>query len=82
MRVRFSPYHNATKQDFKTSKKMEEQKAIEQLMQIVAQQNKVIVSANIYIGDQNTLLTLQKEYIESLEEQVKYYQLLKQSLWN
>jgi hypothetical protein len=61
---------------------MDEQKTIEQLIELVAQQNKVIVSANIYIGDQNTLLKLQSEYIESLEEQVKYYQLLKQSLWN
>lgn len=61
---------------------MDEQKTIEQLIELVAQQNKVIVSANIYIDDQNTLLKLQREYIESLEEQVKYYQLLKQSLWN
>jgi hypothetical protein len=61
---------------------MEEQSQIEKLQQIILQQQKVIVSANIYIGDQNTLLTLQKEYIETLEEQVKYYQLLKSSLWN
>jgi hypothetical protein len=61
---------------------MEEQNQIEKLQQIILQQQKVIVSANIYIGDQNTLLTLQKEYIETLEEQVKYYQLLKSSLWN
>lgn len=61
---------------------MEEQTTIEQLMELVAQQNKVIVSANVYIGDQNQLLKLQSEYIETLEEQVKYYQLLKQSLWN
>lgn len=61
---------------------MEEQTTIEQLMELVAQQNRVIVSANVYIGDQNQLLKLQSEYIETLEEQVKYYQLLKQSLWN
>jgi hypothetical protein len=61
---------------------MEEQKTIEQLMELVAQQNRVIVSANVYIGDQNQLLRLQSQYIETLEEQVKYYQLLKQSLWN
>jgi hypothetical protein len=61
---------------------MEEQNQIEKLQQIILQQQKVIVSANIYISDQNTLLTLQKEYIETLEEQVKYYQLLKSSLWN
>lgn len=61
---------------------MEEQKTIEQLMELVAQQNRVIVSANVYIGDQNQLLKLQSQYIETLEEQVKYYQLLKQSLWN
>jgi len=61
---------------------MEEQTTIEQLMELVAQQNRVIVSANMYIGDQNQLLRLQSQYIETLEEQVKYYQLLKQSLWN
>lgn len=61
---------------------MEEQKTIEQLTELVAQQNRVIVSANVYIGDQNQLLRLQSQYIETLEEQVKYYQLLKQSLWN
>lgn len=61
---------------------MEEQKTIEQLMELVAKQNRVIVSANVYIGDQNQLLRLQSQYIETLEEQVKYYQLLKQSLWN
>jgi hypothetical protein len=61
---------------------MEEQKTIEQLKEIVAQQNKVIALANGYIEDQNTLLKLQKEYTDVLEEQVKYYQLLKQSLWN
>lgn len=61
---------------------MEEQTTIEQLMELVAQQNRVIVSANVYIGDQNQLLKLQSQYIETLEEQVKYYQLLKQSLWN
>ena len=61
---------------------MEEQTTIEQLMELVAQQNRVIVSANVYIGDQNELLRLQSQYIETLEEQVKYYQLLKQSLWN
>lgn len=61
---------------------MEEQKTIQQLMELVAQQNRVIVSANVYIGDQNQLLRLQSQYIETLEEQVKYYQLLKQSLWN
>lgn len=61
---------------------MEEQTTIEQLIELVAQQNRVIVSANMYIVDQNQLLKLQSEYIETLEEQVKYYQLLKQSLWN
>lgn len=61
---------------------MEEQKTIEQLKDIIAQQNKVIASCNIYIGDVNVLCNLQKDYIEILEEQVKYYQLLKQSLWN
>lgn len=61
---------------------MEEQTTIKQLMELVAQQNRVIVSANVYIGDQNQLLKLQSQYIETLEEQVKYYQLLKQSLWN
>lgn len=61
---------------------MEEQTTIEQLIELVAQQNRVIVSANVYIGDQNQLLKLQSQYIETLEEQVKYYQLLKQSLWN
>lgn len=61
---------------------MDEQKTIEQLKEIVAQQNKVIALANGYIEDQNTLLKLQREYTDALEEQVKYYQLLKQSLWN
>lgn len=61
---------------------MEEQKTIEQLMELVAQQNKVIVSANVYIGDINVYVSMQKDYIDALEEQVKYYQLLKQSLWN
>jgi hypothetical protein len=61
---------------------MEEQNQIEKLQQIILQQQKVIVSANIYIGDANVLMSLQKDYIEILEEQVKYYQLLKSSLWN
>ena len=61
---------------------MEEQKTIEQLMELVAQQNRVIVSANVYIGDVNVYVSMQKDYIDALEEQVKYYQLLKQSLWN
>lgn len=61
---------------------MEEQKTIEQLMELVAQQNRVIVSANVYIGDVNVYVSIQKDYIDALEEQVKYYQLLKQSLWN
>jgi hypothetical protein len=61
---------------------MEEQNQIEKLQQIIFQQQKVIVSANIYIGDANVLMSLQKDYIEILEEQVKYYQLLKSSLWN
>jgi hypothetical protein len=61
---------------------MEEEKIIEQLKNVIAQQNKVIASCNIYIGDVNVLCSLQKDYIETLEEQVKYYQLLKSSLWN
>ena len=62
---------------------MEEQaKAIEQLKEIVAQQNKVIVSQNLYLGDMNELLTLQRQYIDVLEEQINYYQLLKSTLWN
>ena len=61
---------------------MEEQNQIEKLQQIIFQQQKVIVSANMYIGDANVLMSLQKDYIEILEEQVKYYQLLKSSLWN
>lgn len=61
---------------------MEEQKTIQQLMELVAQQNRVIVSANVYIGDVNVYVSMQKDYIDALEEQVKYYQLLKQSLWN
>lgn len=61
---------------------MEEQKTIEQLKEIIAQQNKVIVSSNVYIGDMNILCNLQRDYLEVLEEQVKYYQLLKSSLWN
>ena len=62
---------------------MEEQaKTIEQLKKIVAQQNKVIVSQNLYLGDMNELLTLQRQYIDVLEEQINYYQLLKSTLWN
>jgi hypothetical protein len=61
---------------------MEEKNQIEKLQQIILQQQKVIVSANIFIGDANVLMSLQKDYIEILEEQVKYYQLLKSSLWN
>jgi hypothetical protein len=61
---------------------MEEQNQIEKLQQIILQQQKVILSANMYIGDANVLMSLQKDYIEILEEQVKYYQLLKSSLWN
>ena len=61
---------------------MEEQKTIQQLIELVAQQNKVIESANVYIGDVNVYVSMQKDYIYALEEQVKYYQLLKQSLWN
>jgi uncharacterized protein with PIN domain len=82
MRVRLSPYHNALKQDFKTNKKMEEQKTIEQLIELVAQQQKVIMSTQTYLEDVHTLTKLQREYIDTLEKQVKYYQLLKQSLWN
>jgi hypothetical protein len=36
----------------------------------------------VYIEDMHELQKLQKEYSEVLEEQVKYYQLLKLSLWN
>jgi hypothetical protein len=61
---------------------MEEQKTIEQLIEIVAQQNKVIESSNKYIGDVNVYVSMQKEYIDALEAQVKYYKLLKLSLWN
>lgn len=62
---------------------MEEQaKTIEQLKEIVAQQNKVIVSQNFYLGDMNELLTLQRQYIDVLEKQINYYQLLKSTLWN
>ena len=61
---------------------MDEQKTIEQLIELVAQQQKVITSTQNYLEDVHTLTKLQREYIDTLEEQVKYYQLLKQSLWN
>jgi uncharacterized coiled-coil protein SlyX len=61
---------------------MEEQKTIEQLIELVAQQQKVIESSNKYIGDVNVYVSMQKEYIDALEAQVKYYKLLKLSLWN
>ncbi len=61
---------------------MDEQKTIEQLIELVAQQQKVITSTQTYLEDVHTLTKLQREYIDTLEEQVKYYQLLKQSLWN
>jgi hypothetical protein len=61
---------------------MEEQKTIEMLREIVEQQNKALVSVRVYIEDMHELQKLQKEYSEVLEEQVKYYQLLKLSLWN
>jgi uncharacterized protein with PIN domain len=61
---------------------MDEQKTIEQLIELVAQQQKVITSTQTYLEDVHTLTKLQREYIDTLEEQIKYYQLLKQSLWN
>lgn len=66
----------------KPIKTMEEQKTIEMLREIVEQQNKALVSVRVYIEDMHELQKLQKEYSEVLEEQVKYYQLLKLSLWN
>lgn len=61
---------------------MEEHENVAKLQKIVMQQNKVIAMANLYIGDMHELLQLQKDYTEVLEEQVSYYQLLKQTLWN
>ena len=61
---------------------MEEKKTIEQLIELVAQQQRVISSANKYIADVNEVVLLQQEYIDAIEEQVKYYQSLKLSLWN
>ena len=61
---------------------MDDEKTIEQLIELVAQQQRVISSANKYIADVNEVVLLQKEYIDAIEEQVKYYQSLKLSLWN
>lgn len=61
---------------------MDDEKTIEQLIELVAQQQRVISSANKYIADVNEVLLLQQEYIDAIEEQVKYYQSLKLSLWN
>lgn len=70
------------KAGFKTNKKMEEQEKVAKLQEIVMQQNRVIEMANLYISDMQELLQLQKDYILVLDEQVSYYQLLKQTLWN
>ena len=61
---------------------MEEQEKVAKLQEIVMQQNRVIEMANLYISDMQELLQLQKDYILVLDEQVSYYQLLKQTLWN
>jgi uncharacterized coiled-coil protein SlyX len=61
---------------------MDDEKTIEQLIELVAQQQRVISSANKYIADVNEVVLLQQEYIDAIEEQVKYYQSLKLSLWN
>ncbi len=61
---------------------MDDEKTIEQLIELVAEQQRVISSANKYIADVNEVVLLQQEYIDAIEEQVKYYQSLKLSLWN